>query len=87
MIYPEGTPISAILQFDRGTKVAFRCTKHPDATFVSKDPNVSRWFGESEPCDDDLSDFVTAAEYDDHEGGGNFGFYLPRPPRDGRDRG
>jgi hypothetical protein len=87
MKYPKGTPVSAITQFDRSTKVAFECTKHPGRTFASKDPNVSRWFGDSQPCEDDLSDFVTAAEYDDGGGKGNYGFFLTPPPRDGRDKG
>lgn len=87
MIYPKGTPISAIARFDRSTKVAFECTKHPGAVFASKDPNVSRWFGESEPCEDSLKDFVTAAEYDDGDGTGNYNFFLPRPKTDGRERG
>lgn len=87
MLYPAGTPISAIRQFDRSTKVSFHCAKHPEnGSFASKDPNVSRWFGSSQPCDDDLSEFVTAAEYDDGSGQGNYGFFLPKPARDGRDR-
>lgn len=88
MIYPAGTALSAIAQFDRSTKVAFHCTKHPEnGTFASKDPFVSRWFGESAPCEDDLSEFVTSAEYDDGGDRANTGFFLPTPPRDGRDRG
>jgi hypothetical protein len=88
MIYPKGTSISAITQFDRSTKVAFECAKHPEhGTFYSKDPHVSRWFGEGQPCDDSLDEFVTASEYDDGGGKGNYGFFLPRPQPDGRERG
>jgi hypothetical protein len=87
MKYPKGTPLTAIKQFDRSTHIAFECPKHPGQTFSSKDPNVSRWFGSGQPCDDDLSEFVTAAEYDDGGGGGNYDYYLTRPERDGREKG
>lgn len=87
MIYPKGTPVGEVAQFDRSTKASFHCTKHPERVFASKDPFVSRWFGDGESCADDLSEFVLAADYDDGEGQGNYDFFLPRPARDGRDRG
>lgn len=43
-VYPAGTPLEDVKVFDRGTKVLFKCTEHPQWTYASKDPYVSNWF-------------------------------------------
>lgn len=67
--HPAGTPVADIRNFDRSTKVTFKCTKHPDIIWASKEPAVSSWFPVSaEPpindeCECKLSEFVTTREY------------------------
>ena len=47
-IYPVGTPIAEVSIRDRGQKLIFACDLHPEVTWASKDPFVSRWFGNPE---------------------------------------
>lgn len=69
--HPAGTPVSLISGFDRSTKVAFQCPKHPEGgTWMSKDPFASSWFpaaGTDEltasPCDCPTREHVTVGEY------------------------
>ena len=66
-IYPKGTPISQVEQFDRGQKVVIVCKNHPMSRWVSKDPYVSRWFAtavEYEECECPLSEsYVLDEDY------------------------
>lgn len=43
-VYPAGTPLQDVRAFDRGIKVHFKCTEHPQWSWASKDPWSSRWF-------------------------------------------
>lgn len=76
-IYPAGTNIWDISSFDRGTKVIFHCTEHPEFWYMSKQPSCSNWFpaneaarelqwGKEDPCHHKMNDdvWVTATEYD-----------------------
>lgn len=66
-IYPKGTPIKDVKEFDRGQKVVFQCKRHPDSIWASKDPYTSRWFAakrEYEECDCGLNlTYVLAEDY------------------------
>lgn len=41
--YPAGTRVGTIKDFDRSQHLTFRCTDHPEAQYLSKDPFVSAW--------------------------------------------
>lgn len=43
-VYPIGTNVRDITEFDRGIKVVFHCKEHPEFHYASKDPFVSNWF-------------------------------------------
>jgi hypothetical protein len=65
-IYPAGTPITEVREFDRGQKVVFQCKDHPLSIWASKDPYCSRWFParrEYEECDCKLTNYVLAEDY------------------------
>lgn len=65
-IYPKGTPIPEVKEFDRGQKVVMVCKNHPLSVWASKDPYVSRWFAarrEYEECDCPLAWYVLAEDY------------------------
>lgn len=67
-LHPAGTPVDVISGFDRSTKVAIHCPKHPESgTWHTKDPFASSWFPESMdaegPCDCPTREFVTVREY------------------------
>lgn len=68
-IYPEGTHIKDIREFDRGQKVMFKCPQHP-GIFMSKDPYSSRWFPSThdtklcpQTCKAGIGDYVLVEEY------------------------
>lgn len=65
-IYPKGTPIGEVKEFDRGQKVVMVCKDHPLSVWASKDPYVSRWFAanrEYEECDCPLTNYVLDEDY------------------------
>lgn len=66
--HPAGTRVGLISGFDRSTKVAFHCPKHPElGAWASKDPWASSWFpasqGAGNPCECPLVDYETIREY------------------------
>lgn len=77
-VYPAGTPLEDVMVFDRGIKVHFKCTDHPQWSYVSKDPYVSNWFpgdsvtvdanhsGEADACQHSIrtrGQYVLASDY------------------------
>lgn len=52
-IYPAGTRVSDVQEFDRSMKIVFCCPEHRMAVYASKDPYVSTWFpysASTQPC-------------------------------------
>ena len=43
-VYPAGTRVGNVRDFDRSMKVLFHCPDHPGVVYMSKDPFVSTWF-------------------------------------------
>lgn len=65
-IYPAGTPVPEVKEFDRGQKVVFQCKSHPLSIWASKDPYISGWFAarrEYEECLCPLPNYVLAEDY------------------------
>ena len=78
--FKKGTKIQDVTTFDRGIKVEFHCTEHPEIVYRSKDPWCSSWFpanqaaidihnGAPDPCDHKLARddvWVLAEDYEPH---------------------
>lgn len=70
MIFPKGTPVTKVTHWDRSIKAEFRCVRHPQILWRSKDPFSSSWFPVHEViidnCDHTLIDgtYVLARDYD-----------------------
>lgn len=75
-VYPAGTNVRNIKEFNRGIKVRFACKEHPQYEYVSKDPFTSQMFpaneaaqaiqwGKKDECSHTLRDDVwfTTSEY------------------------
>jgi len=65
-IYPAGTPIEEVSIRDRSQKMIFKCDEHPDVEWASKDPFVSRWFGnpaQGSICPCEWSNFKLSHDY------------------------
>lgn len=64
--YATGTPVTEIQEFDRSQHVEFRCKKHENAVYFSKDPRISTWFVRNDGVEcrcKDLSGFETVSPY------------------------
>jgi hypothetical protein len=78
MIYPKHTPVTAIIFFDRSTKVVIECMNHEGSVWMTKDPFVSNWFAHfsnsdafgnaAVNCDCKADQYWTAEEYHDGKG-------------------
>lgn len=43
-VYPVGTPVNEVNHIDRGQKMVYRCHRHPESEWASKEPWSSTWF-------------------------------------------
>lgn len=72
-VYPVGTLVKTVLNFDRSMKIAFACPNHPQSAWMSKDPYSSSHFPQSSKtavdctsilrCKINVGDYVVTHEY------------------------
>lgn len=63
-VYPVGTRVADVKEFDRSMKIEFHCSTHPKNVWVSKDPFASNWFKSAgEWCNCSPADMIVHSEY------------------------